>query len=82
MSVFSLPSLQRKALANFVICNQLNTLRNDRSPGTQWVKRLPTDLAFPSSSPARGEIFSTVNGIPFHTVFHYQPPIVLKLKYF
>ena len=36
-------------------------------PVAQWVKRCPTDLAVPSSSPARGEIFSTVNGVPLHT---------------
>ena len=29
--------------------------------------------------PARGEIFSTVNGVPLHTAFHYHPPIVLIL---
>ena len=43
----------------------------------QWVKRWPFDLAVPSSSPARGEIFLTVNGVPSHTAFHYHPPIVL-----
>ena len=36
----------------------------------------------PCSSPARGEIFSTVNGVPLHTAFHYQLFIVLIwLKY-
>ena len=54
--------------------------------GVTWalhvVKRLPTDLAVASSSLARGEIFSTVNGVPLHTAFHYQPLIVLiRLKY-
>ena len=33
----------------------------------QWVKRWSTDLAVPSSIPTRGEIFSTVNGVPLHT---------------
>ena len=47
------------------------------APVAEWVKRWPTDLAVPSSSPARGEIFSTVNGIPLHTAFHYHSPIVL-----
>ena len=37
----------------------------------------------PSSIPAQGEIFSTVNGIPLHTTIHYRPPIVLIwLKYY
>ena len=31
-----------------------------RSPDTQWVKRWPADLAVPSSSPARGEIITTI----------------------
>ena len=43
----------------------------------QWIKHWPTDLAVPSSIPARGEIFSTVNGVPLHTAFHYHPSIVL-----
>ena len=30
------------------------------SPVAQWVKRWPTDPSVPRSSPARGEIFSTV----------------------
>ena len=52
------------------------------APVAQWVKRWPTDLAVPSSIPARGEIFSTVNGVPLHTAFHYHLPIVLIwLKY-
>ena len=33
----------------------------------QWVKRWPTDLEVPGSILARGEIFSTVNGVPLHT---------------
>ena len=43
----------------------------------QWVKHWPTDLAVPGSNPARGEIFSIVNGVPSHTAFHYHSPIVL-----
>ena len=35
------------------------------------------DLAVSSSSPDRGEIFSTVNRVPLHTAFHYNRPIVL-----
>ena len=30
------------------------------TPIAQWVKRWPTDLAVPSSSPAQGEIVSTI----------------------
>ena len=49
------------------------------APVAQWVKRWPTDLrlAIVSSSPARGEIFSAVDGVPLHTAFHYQLLIVL-----
>ena len=47
------------------------------APVAQWVKRWPSDLAVPSSIPAQDEIFSTVNGVPLHTAFHYQHPIVL-----
>ena len=43
----------------------------------QRVKRWSADLAVPNSIPARGRIFSTVNGVPLHTAFHYQPLIVL-----
>ena len=43
----------------------------------QWVKGWPTDLAVPSSIPARGGIISNVNGVPLLTAFHYQPLIVL-----
>ena len=46
----------------------------------QWVKRWPTDLAVLSSSPTRHEIFSTIDGVPIYTAFHYHPPIVLKVK--
>ena len=52
------------------------------APVAQWVKRWPTDLAVPSWIPARGKIFSTVNGVPLHTSFHYHLPVVLIwLKY-
>ena len=37
----------------------------------------PTELAVPSSSPAPGELFSTVYGVPLHTAFHYHTPIAL-----
>ena len=47
------------------------------TPLAQLVKRWPADLAVPSSIPARGEIFSTVNGVQLHTAFHYHLPIVL-----
>ena len=47
------------------------------APVAKWVKRWPTDLAVPSSIPTRGEIFSTVNRVPLHRAFHYQPLIVL-----
>ena len=52
-------------------------IKKARSPGSSvgWA------LAYWSSGSisilARGEIFSTVNGAPLHTAFHYQPPIVL-----
>ena len=36
----------------------------------------------PSSIPAQGEIFSTVNGVPLHTAIPYRPPVVqIWLKY-
>ena len=49
-----------------------------RAPVAQF-KRWPTDLAVAvaSLSPVRGEIFTTVNGVPSHTVLHYEPVIVL-----
>ena len=40
------------------------------APVAQWIKRWPADLEVKSSSLARGEIFSTVNGVPLHTAFH------------
>ena len=51
------------------------------APVAQWFKCWPTDMV-PSSSCARGEIFSTANRIPLQAAFHYQLPIVLIcLKY-
>ena len=47
------------------------------APVDHCVKRWPIGLAVLSSIPARGEIFLTVNGVPLHTAFHYQSPIVL-----
>ena len=47
------------------------------APVAQWIKRWPTDLAVPSSSHARGEIYLTQNEVPLHTVFRYHPFIVL-----
>ena len=43
----------------------------------QWVKSWPTDLVAPGSILTPGEIFSTVNEVPLHTVFHYKPLIIL-----
>ena len=48
------------------------------APVAQWVKRWPTNLADRvRSSLTRGEIFSTINGVPLHAAFHYHPNIVL-----
>ena len=47
------------------------SVKDSEVPLAKWVKRWPTDLATPSSSPAQGEIFSTLNKVPFHTAFHY-----------
>ena len=33
------------------------------APIARWLRRRPTDLAVPRSSPARGKIFSNVNGV-------------------
>ena len=46
------------------------------APVAQWVKRWPTDLAVVSPSPVRGEIL-TVDEVPLHTTFHYQPFLVM-----
>ena len=43
----------------------------------QWLKHWPTDLAVPGTSSTPDKIFSTVNGVPMHTAFHYHPLIVL-----
>ena len=47
------------------------------APVALWDNRWPTDLAVPDSSAARGEILSTINGVPMHTAFHYHPSIIL-----
>ena len=47
------------------------------APIAQWVKRRLAYLAVPSLSPARGEFFSTINGVQLHTAFHYQPLILI-----
>ena len=44
------------------------------APVAQWIKRWPTDLASWDRFPAKGEIFSIVNGIPLP-----QPFIILIL---
>ena len=48
-----------------------------KHPVAQWVKFWPADLVAPGLSPARCEIFSTVNEVPLHTAFHYHLPIIL-----
>ena len=49
-----------------------NFLSELRSPLAQWVKHLPVDLAVQCSSPARGGIFSTVNGV------HCTQPFIIN----
>ena len=49
---------------------------NPRSPGSSVGLALVYWSSGPSLVSARGEIFSTINGVPLHTAFHYQPPIV------
>ena len=39
-----------------------------KCPVAQWAKRWPTDLAVPSSIPARGEFFLIVNRVPLHSL--------------
>ena len=53
---------------------QIISFQSCGAPLAQWVKHWPVDLAVSSSSPARGGIFTTVNGVLLHTVFHYQFP--------
>ena len=53
----------------------------DGAPIAQWVKRWPTDEAILGSSPARGEIFSTVNGVPLLTAFHRPDMTEILLKW-
>ena len=58
------------------------SVQDHRVMVTQWLKCRPTDLVVPGSSPAQGEILSTVNGVPFHTAFHNHLHIILIwLKY-
>ena len=62
------------------VCLQQILIASISRPTIQYkyfTEFLPTDLEVPSTSPTRGEIFSTVNGIPLHTAFHYHPSIVL-----
>ena len=77
--------MKKLSYTPFILLPQVYIASHTTFPGApvaQWVKRWPTDLAVPSSIPARGEIFSTVNGVPLHTAFHYHPSIVLIwLKY-
>ena len=47
------------------------------SPGSSVGLALAYLCSGSSSVLTRGEIFSTVNGVPLHTVFHYHPNIVL-----
>ena len=64
---------------SYVTCIYFNTvlIPCHRSPGRSMGSALVA-----SSGPARGEIFSTVNGAPLHTAFHFQLFIVLIwLKY-
>ena len=45
----------------------------------QWFKCWLTDLAVPSSIPTRGEIFSTVNGVPLLTLSTSQRPDMTEI---
>ena len=47
------------------------------APVAQWLKRWPTDLAIPGSSPPEARPFATINGVTLHTAFHCLPAIVL-----
>ena len=47
------------------------------APVAQWVKCWPADLTNLSSSPARGKFFSTINRVPLHAAFNYQPLIIM-----
>ena len=52
------------------------------APVAHWVKGWPIDQAVPSSSPALGKIFSTINGVPLHTAYCYHMPnLLIWLKY-
>ena len=52
-------------------------LQERRSPGSSVGLELAYWSSGPSSIPAWRKIFSTVNGAPLHTAFHYRPLIVL-----
>lgn len=56
--------------AKLFIETELGLSKDGRSP--EWI----TDLAIPISSPARDEIFSTVNGVSLYTAFHNHPHII------
>ena len=76
-------------IANFaVITNKEGSLytniHNNKQKDSDFLSNdilsagLHADQAVPNSSSARGEIFSTLNdGVPLHTAFYYQRPIVL-----
>ena len=51
---------------------QIISFQSCGAPIAQWDKLWPVDLAVPSLSPARGGIFTTVNGVLLLTAFHYQ----------
>ena len=53
------------------------TLNQCWRPGSSVGEALAYWSSGPSSILTRGEIFSTVNGVPLHTAFHYHPNIVL-----
>ena len=55
----------------------IKVLNIGRSPCSSVGYALAYSSSGLSSIPARGEVFSSVNGAPLPTVFHYQPVIVL-----
>ena len=60
--------------------NIFSTTQAEGVPGDQWVKRWPTDLAVPGSSPAQGEIFLTAaHSLPF-SCFHRPAITEILLK--
>ena len=64
---FTLPPLETKEFTEQIISFQSCGARL-----AQWVKHWPVGLAVPSSSPARGGNFTTVNGDLLHTACRYQ----------